>query len=103
MSLRSVCDFEIAMMSNVWCAKSIARFGRIDVLVNNAGIITVGPLEEMTLDDFDDAMDSNFWSGVYTTMAASSRHALTPLRPHREHDVRRRQDRRSTPAAVHGE
>jgi NAD(P)-dependent dehydrogenase (short-subunit alcohol dehydrogenase family) len=48
----------------------LARFGRIDVLINNAGIITVGPLEEMTLEDFNDAMESNFWSGVYTTMAA---------------------------------
>jgi NAD(P)-dependent dehydrogenase (short-subunit alcohol dehydrogenase family) len=45
------------------------HFGHIDVLINNAGIITVGPLEEMTLEDFSDAMESNFWSGVYTTMA----------------------------------
>jgi short-subunit dehydrogenase len=48
----------------------VSHFGRIDVLINNAGIITVGPLEEMTLADFNDAMESNFWSGVYTTMAA---------------------------------
>jgi NAD(P)-dependent dehydrogenase (short-subunit alcohol dehydrogenase family) len=46
------------------------HFGHLDVLVNNAGIITVGPLETMTLDDFDTAMRTNFWAGVYTTDAA---------------------------------
>lgn len=47
----------------------IAHFGSVDVLINNASIITVAPLEEMTLEDFDDAMNSNFWSGVHTTLA----------------------------------
>ena len=50
-------------------AEVASQFGHIEVLINNAGIITVGPLEEMTLEDFYDAMDSNFWSAVYTTMA----------------------------------
>lgn len=31
--------------------------GRIDVLVNNAGIIQVGPVENMTLADFQEALD----------------------------------------------
>lgn len=62
--LRDRADAE-RMVSDV-----IANFGVIDVLINNAGIITVAPLEEMTMEDFTDAMDSNFWSAVYTTMAA---------------------------------
>jgi short-subunit dehydrogenase len=33
-----------------------ATFGAIDVLVNNAGTIQVGPLDAMTLKDFEDAM-----------------------------------------------
>jgi NAD(P)-dependent dehydrogenase (short-subunit alcohol dehydrogenase family) len=37
------------------------RFGAIDVLVNNAGVIQVGPLEVMTTEDFDNAMQSHFW------------------------------------------
>lgn len=36
--------------------------GPIDVLVNNAGTIVVGPLEHMTESDFREAMESNFWS-----------------------------------------
>lgn len=36
------------------------RFGQIDVLVNNAGVIQVGPLDSQTGDDFEDAMDIHF-------------------------------------------
>jgi NAD(P)-dependent dehydrogenase (short-subunit alcohol dehydrogenase family) len=36
------------------------RFGRIDVLVNNAGVIQVGPLDAQTEEDFDDAMAIHF-------------------------------------------
>ena len=36
------------------------RFGPIDVLVNNAGIISVGPASAMTISDYRDAMDVNF-------------------------------------------
>jgi NAD(P)-dependent dehydrogenase (short-subunit alcohol dehydrogenase family) len=45
------------------------RFGRIDVLVNNAGVIQVGPLEVMTLEDFEQAMNVHFWGPLYTTLA----------------------------------
>ncbi|WP_422924405.1 SDR family NAD(P)-dependent oxidoreductase [Singulisphaera sp. PoT] len=49
--------------------RAIERHGRIDILINNAGIITVGPVESMTLDDFHQAMATNFWGVVHTTMA----------------------------------
>jgi NAD(P)-dependent dehydrogenase (short-subunit alcohol dehydrogenase family) len=45
------------------------RFGRIDVLVNNAGTIQVGPLEVMTLEDYEQAMAIHFWAPLYTTLA----------------------------------
>jgi short-subunit dehydrogenase len=45
------------------------RFGRVDVLVNNAGTIAVGPIESQTLTDFQMAMDTMFWGMVYTTLA----------------------------------
>jgi NAD(P)-dependent dehydrogenase (short-subunit alcohol dehydrogenase family) len=44
------------------------RFGRIDILVNNASIIQAGPLSAMTVEDFEDAMGVNFWASVYTTL-----------------------------------
>lgn len=46
-----------------------ARFGRVDVLVNNASIILVGPIETMTVEDFEHAMAVNFWGSVYATLA----------------------------------
>lgn len=45
------------------------RFGPIDVLVNNAGVIEVGPMEEMTLEDYEEAMKTHFWAPLYTTLA----------------------------------
>ncbi len=45
-------------------------WGPIDVLVNNAGIITVGPVENQSMQDFRDAMESNFFTGVNCTLSA---------------------------------
>jgi short-subunit dehydrogenase len=51
-------------------AEAESRFGRLDVLVLNAGIIQVGPVEAMTGEDFASAMDVMFWGGVHVTAAA---------------------------------
>ncbi len=54
----------IAMMGEIKKA-----YGQIDVLVNNAGIISVGPVEEMTLADFEQAMQTNYFASLYTILA----------------------------------
>ena len=43
--------------------------GSIDVLINNAGRIQVGPLEEMTKADFEDELNIHFWAPLYATLA----------------------------------
>src|SRR5438552_10268077 len=40
----------------------IDRFSKIDILINNAGIIEVGPLEHLRPEDFDRAMRLHFWA-----------------------------------------
>ena len=51
-------------------AEAEDRFGRLDMLVLNAGIIQVGPAAAMTGADFADAMDVMFWGAVHPTLAA---------------------------------
>jgi NAD(P)-dependent dehydrogenase (short-subunit alcohol dehydrogenase family) len=46
------------------------RFGRIDVVINNAGIIQVGPREHMTVEDFDNALGVHLYGSLYTVLAA---------------------------------
>lgn len=46
----------------------LQRFGGIDLLFNVAGIIQVGPLEAMTREDFQRAMDVHFWGALNTTL-----------------------------------
>jgi NAD(P)-dependent dehydrogenase (short-subunit alcohol dehydrogenase family) len=41
------------------------QLGPIDVLVNNAGVIQVGPSEVMNIADYEEAMKTHFWGPVY--------------------------------------
>lgn len=45
------------------------RFGTIDILINNAGTDIVGPVENLTMQDYDDLMKLHFWAPLYTTYA----------------------------------
>jgi NAD(P)-dependent dehydrogenase (short-subunit alcohol dehydrogenase family) len=45
------------------------HFGPVDILVNNAGIISVGPFETMTIDDYRDSINTHFSGPYFTTMA----------------------------------
>lgn len=61
-------------VTDIWQVDSMVdqikeRWGSINVLINNAGSIQVGPFENMTIDDFEDAMKIHFWAPLYTTLA----------------------------------
>ena len=46
-----------------------SRLGSIDVLINNAGIILSGPLENMDARDFEDTMNTHFWAPFHAMQA----------------------------------
>ena len=48
----------------------IDEVGPVDVLINNAGVIAVGPLRTQTVEDFRELLDIQFWGLVHTTLAA---------------------------------
>lgn len=50
-------------------AAGVARFGRLDVIVNNAGYANVAPLEHVPAEDARRQFEANFW-GVYNVSKA---------------------------------
>ncbi|MGA3223304.1 MAG: SDR family NAD(P)-dependent oxidoreductase [Acidobacteriaceae bacterium] len=63
------CDVSVESEARQMVAAATAHFGRIDVLVNDAGVIMVGPLESQTLDSFHEAMNVNFFGALHATLA----------------------------------
>jgi NAD(P)-dependent dehydrogenase (short-subunit alcohol dehydrogenase family) len=49
---------------------TVAEFGRLDVVVNNAGYANMVPVEDISLDDFRAQVDAVFYGTVYVTKAA---------------------------------
>src|ERR1700719_2627361 len=49
---------------------AVDTFGRLDVLVNNAGYGKIAPFERISAEDFQAVVDTCFYGVVYTTRAA---------------------------------
>jgi short-subunit dehydrogenase len=65
-----VCDVADRAQVDNLAAEAIARFGRFDTWVNNAGVAIYGKLEEVNLDDARRMFDINFWGVVHGSRAA---------------------------------
>ncbi|WP_345265149.1 SDR family NAD(P)-dependent oxidoreductase [Nibrella viscosa] len=61
-----VCDLTNKSEVKAFILRVQQELGLIDVLVNNAGVITVTPLEHATEEDFRQSMETHFWACYHT-------------------------------------
>jgi NAD(P)-dependent dehydrogenase (short-subunit alcohol dehydrogenase family) len=64
------CDLLDRAQTEAAVGTVVDHFGSLDVLINNAGIIEVGPLEHMQREDFERAMNLHFWAPFNLIMQA---------------------------------
>lgn len=67
--LTLTCDVTRAEQVQEMVRQVVEHFGRIDVLINNAGVIQVAPMEMMTHEDYDEALKVHFWGPLYAIEA----------------------------------
>ncbi|MEO8268310.1 MAG: SDR family oxidoreductase [Aureliella sp.] len=65
-----VCDVRDNSQVKSFFHEVESKFDGVDIVFNVAGIITVGPLDSMTLHDFQDSMHTNCWGALHTTLSA---------------------------------
>jgi short-subunit dehydrogenase len=67
--LTIVCDVADGEQVERAMQRVVDHYGRLDVLINNAGVIQVGPMEHMRLEDYEAAMDVHFRGPLQTMLA----------------------------------
>lgn len=65
-----VADLSVRQEAEGIIGEVIAQHGRLDFLINNAGLMTVGPVDHMDEKDFEDALGVHFWGPLHTIRAA---------------------------------
>ncbi len=65
-----VCDVTDYEQAAGLVESALRTFGRLDCLINNAGIIEVGPIEDQALETFEKTMQTNFFGALHTIYAA---------------------------------
>ncbi len=67
--LTITCDVTDPSQVNALVQEALENYGYIDVLINNAGIFASGPVEQFSLADWHQIIDTNLWGYIYTINA----------------------------------
>ena len=67
--MNTVCDVTSEKSVQHTVDQTVARFGKIDILVNSAGINIRGPIEDVSLDDFNKVQQVNVTGSWLTSKA----------------------------------
>jgi len=67
--LTVACDLRFPGDPEKLIGRAIDVFGSVDVLINNAGVIYIGPIDKLSIDAYLEAMNSNFFGMLRTTYA----------------------------------
>ena len=65
----SACDVTDRDDIQRFIAEARDELGPIDALINNAGVIHVGPMELMNVDDYEQEMRTHLWAPLHATVA----------------------------------
>jgi NAD(P)-dependent dehydrogenase (short-subunit alcohol dehydrogenase family) len=68
-TLAQRCDVSDRVQVYEFVASVLDHYGSLDIVVNNAGIIQVGPIDTLDIDDFEHAMNVMFRGALHTTLA----------------------------------
>jgi short-subunit dehydrogenase len=63
------CDVTDSSQVHSLVQKALQHYGYIDVLINNAGIFASGPVEQFSLNDWHQVIDTNLWGYIHTIEA----------------------------------
>ncbi|HVV72268.1 MAG TPA: SDR family oxidoreductase [Verrucomicrobiae bacterium] len=67
--LAIACDVSDQAQVEKAVERTVSAYGGVDVVINNAGVIQVGPLDHMTVKDFEDALAIHLYGPLFTTNA----------------------------------
>lgn len=65
-----VCDLRDPEAVAAAVTRVVGEAGRIDGLINNAGVINASPLEHVTVEDYEESLQVHFWAPLFAMRAA---------------------------------
>jgi NAD(P)-dependent dehydrogenase (short-subunit alcohol dehydrogenase family) len=63
------CDVSNFESVSALAAATLAKYGQVDLVINNAGVGSVAPIEKMTLNDWKWMLDVNLWGVIHGVKA----------------------------------